>query len=606
MNSPFPCSCGSPKCFRTIGGLKNQPAARQAEVLATATPAVVALAAAHKPADFVRGDVVVSGVSAFQLDGCVVVAAGRRFEHSCDPSLVLIEGRLCAMRAITADTALTVDMSLIANKIATPFDCTCGASQCVGRVSGFVGLSAARQDELMLLVEPDVRAEAAAAGYKVASRSALVDVKMNGGMGQAAFAAAAITKGTTLFECSGLAVPFITMYTICTGPGTHVLFGHAAECIAHSCDPNTRIVVTDEMGGTFNFEALRDVAVGELLSFNYMSTEWEMNCDFECLCGAATCFGRIHGLKNTPVERLAGVEPIASPLVKREIAAKLALQACGGYKRGEVVVAGVEATTMQIAPEGRFVVAAGRRFEHSCDPSLVLIEGRLIALREITASTAQTLDMSVLRYTLDAPFACKCGAACCVGTVGGFAALTRARQDELMLLVEPDVRVVAGDAGFKIASRSPTVDVRMNGSMGQATFAARAVATGESVFSIGGLVLPFATMYTICMTPTTHLLFGDGAQCLAHACDPNVRIVVAADAQTFEVVALRPIAADEIIAFNYLATEWEMNSPFPCSCGSPKCFRTIGGLKNQPAARQAEVLATATPAVVALAAPVEQ
>jgi hypothetical protein len=138
--------------------------------------------------------------------------------------------------------------------------------------------------------------------------------------------------------------------------------------------------------------------------------------------------------------------------------------------------------------------------------------------------------------------------------------------------------------------------------MGEATFAARDIEVGEAVFHITGLLLPFPTMYTICMTPTTHLLFADGAQCLAHSCDPNVRIVIAPDAKSFDVVALRPIPAGALVSFNYLTTEWDMAAPFDCLCGAAQCFGRIAGFKHLSEANQAALAPQATPAMRALLA----
>lgn len=48
---------------------------------------------------------------------------------------------------------------------------------------------------------------------------------------------------------------------------------------------------------TNNFLALRDIESGELLTFNYLSTEYEMNAPFKCVCGESKCFGHIKGFK---------------------------------------------------------------------------------------------------------------------------------------------------------------------------------------------------------------------------------------------------------------------------------------------------------------------
>lgn len=56
----------------------------------------------------------------------------------------------------------------------------------------------------------------------------------------------------------------------------------------HSCDPNVGIV------GQIAFHAMRDIAAGEELTFDYATgddDDWEM----DCACGAQGCRGRITG-----------------------------------------------------------------------------------------------------------------------------------------------------------------------------------------------------------------------------------------------------------------------------------------------------------------------
>lgn len=76
----------------------------------------------------------------------------------------------------------------------------------------------------------------------------------------------------------------------------------------HSCDPNLSIDLAAEC-----FVARRPIAAGEELSFNYLTTEWEMATPFDCHCGSPNCFGRIAGFKHLTAEEqerlLAEVAP---------------------------------------------------------------------------------------------------------------------------------------------------------------------------------------------------------------------------------------------------------------------------------------------------------
>ena len=47
----------------------------------------------------------------------------------------------------------------------------------------------------------------------------------------------------------------------------------------HSCDPNIIFNTSSH-----DYEAIKDIQLGDELCFFYPSTEWEMNCPFDCLC----------------------------------------------------------------------------------------------------------------------------------------------------------------------------------------------------------------------------------------------------------------------------------------------------------------------------------
>jgi hypothetical protein len=63
-----------------------------------------------------------------------------------------------------------------------------------------------------------------------------------------------------------------------------------------------------------------------------------------------------------------------------------------------------------------------------------------------------------------------------------------------------------------------------------------------------------------------------------HSCDPNVVI----NTTTLECRAVRPIEPLEELRFFYPSTEWDMDLPFICQCGSPKCLRIVAGAKYLP------------------------
>ncbi|EDR05667.1 uncharacterized protein LACBIDRAFT_302809 [Laccaria bicolor S238N-H82] len=76
-----------------------------------------------------------------------------------------------------------------------------------------------------------------------------------------------------------------------------------------------------------------------------------------------------------------------------------------------------------------------------------------------------------------------------------------------------------------------------------------------------------------------------------HSCEPNVAFDLSSpDTSNWHLRALRRIEPGETLTFFYPSTEWEMDQPFDCQCGTPSCLGTIQGAKflttNELAARQ--------------------
>ncbi len=91
-------------------------------------------------------------------------------------------------------------------------------------------------------------------------------------------------------------------YSVQIGVGTHVLPPRDLprdappywRYLNHACNPSGRWVGLE-------LRARRAIAEGDELTFNYLTTEWEMNEPFHCRCG--TCGGRrIAGFRHATVE----------------------------------------------------------------------------------------------------------------------------------------------------------------------------------------------------------------------------------------------------------------------------------------------------------------
>ena len=62
-----------------------------------------------------------------------------------------------------------------------------------------------------------------------------------------------------------------------------------ADYINHSCAPNAGL------SGQISLVALRDIAAGEEITYDYAMTDGSAYDEFPCGCGASTCRGRVSG-----------------------------------------------------------------------------------------------------------------------------------------------------------------------------------------------------------------------------------------------------------------------------------------------------------------------
>ena len=151
------------------------------------------------------------------------------------------------------------------------------------------------RDAMMVLVEPSVRAEAVSVGGVIRSSSPLGTVKANGEMGQTTYSSTDIAKGTTFFKTTGVILPVPTVYTIFLGGGKHLLFAGGAQCLAHSCDPNVFLDMSELW-----LWALKDIKKGDRLTMDLATTEDKLQRQFACRCGSPGCRGWITGYDEMP------------------------------------------------------------------------------------------------------------------------------------------------------------------------------------------------------------------------------------------------------------------------------------------------------------------
>lgn len=95
-------------------------------------------------------------------------------------------------------------------------------------------------------------------------------------------------------------------------------FTGGLEFVNHSCDPNTRIDV-DANDATVSFIAIKSINEDDHLTFDYSTSEWDMDEKFICTCGAPTCRGDIHGAKYLNDAEIKTRLPYFTPSVLRQL-----------------------------------------------------------------------------------------------------------------------------------------------------------------------------------------------------------------------------------------------------------------------------------------------
>lgn len=83
--------------------------------------------------------------------------------------------------------------------------------------------------------------------------------------------------------------------------------------------------------------------------------------------------------------------------------------------------------------------------------------------------------------------------------------------------------------------------------------------------------------FTVQIGRTRHTHVGKLAA-LNHSCDPNVFL----DTEHMLMIAARDIEKGEELFFFYPSTEWEMDAPFICLCGSANCINVVAGARFLP------------------------
>ena len=131
--------------------------------------------------------------------------------------------------------------------------------------------------------------------------------------GAAALTVQELAPGTAVCSLTGTITHLPDTYTIQIGAYRHLLpDGQLWRYLNHSCSPNCRIDFS-----TWTLVTTRAIQCNAELTFNYLTTEWDMTAPFMCQCGALNCYGYVAGFHYlTPAQQVV-LAPRCSPLVRR-------------------------------------------------------------------------------------------------------------------------------------------------------------------------------------------------------------------------------------------------------------------------------------------------
>jgi len=95
------------------------------------------------------------------------------------------------------------------------------------------------------------------------------------------------------------------------------------DFLNHSCEPNCYIGWEN-----LNLIALRDIQIGEELSFNYNTSEYDLinsatPSSFKCKCNSKDCISEIKGFKYLTIEQKNKIQKFISPFLKNRFGQEL-------------------------------------------------------------------------------------------------------------------------------------------------------------------------------------------------------------------------------------------------------------------------------------------
>jgi hypothetical protein len=141
---------------------------------------------------------------------------------------------------------------------------------------------------------------------------AMLEVRQTLDMGRGVFATAPIARATLIARCEGWLATTAELdedwHAMQVGPDLWLCSEGDCldECINHSCDPNAGFVTGEAV-----LYALRDIAAGEQIAWDYSTSIAEIGWTLECRCRAANCRGLVRSWLELTARERERLRPIA-------------------------------------------------------------------------------------------------------------------------------------------------------------------------------------------------------------------------------------------------------------------------------------------------------
>ncbi len=131
-------------------------------------------------------------------------------------------------------------------------------------------------------------------------------------------------------------------------------------------------------------------------------------------------------------------------------------------------------------------------------------------------------------------------------------------------------------SAYKMHSRHGFADIMQNMLTGEKSLHANAFYdAGETIVAFeAAKILDTPNYLTLQTGENKHIILEpEFLSYTNHSCEPNVFF----DTTLMELIALKEIQPGDELMFFYPSTEWDMDQPFECFCGTHSCLHTIKG-----------------------------